>query len=287
MEQSARHRRPAGRAAAQLDHRAVLRQPRLHGAARRQRPRVGRRPIRARRTRSAASSVDLDAHGSANVFSTFFSYPLLRSVNGERVRDARPRPQAARRSTWAPSVPSDDKNSDVGRLGLSGNLNAREEHHAPSTRASSKATCASSPAAAVGGRSRRADRRLVHEVRVTPSRTRRYRHQADATQVYVALNGQFTSRNLDSSEQMSLGGPYAVRAYATGDGALDEGYVATFELRQSIRQIARARALHAVRLHRYRRRQARAHPFVPGTNHLRLSGGGRRRTRSSRRAIIC
>lgn len=48
---------------------------------------------------------------------------------------------------------------------------------------------------------------------------------------YVSLSGQFANKNMDSSEQMFMGGPYAVRAYATGQGAATQGNLLTAELR--------------------------------------------------------
>ena len=49
--------------------------------------------------------------------------------------------------------------------------------------------------------------------------------------VYGAVRGQIATDNLDSSEQMELGGAYAVRAYPEGEAYGDEGYVATIEAR--------------------------------------------------------
>lgn len=48
---------------------------------------------------------------------------------------------------------------------------------------------------------------------------------------YVALSGQVANKNMDSSEQMYMGGPYAVRAYATGQGAATQGNLLTAEFR--------------------------------------------------------
>ncbi|ECI4647630.1 ShlB/FhaC/HecB family hemolysin secretion/activation protein [Salmonella enterica subsp. enterica serovar Ball] len=48
---------------------------------------------------------------------------------------------------------------------------------------------------------------------------------------YAGLNGQMTNQNLDSSQKFLMGGPSAVRAYDIGDGAVDEGNVATAEVR--------------------------------------------------------
>lgn len=48
---------------------------------------------------------------------------------------------------------------------------------------------------------------------------------------YISLSGQYSQKNLDSSEQMYLGGPFAVRAYAVGQGASTNANLATAELR--------------------------------------------------------
>lgn len=49
---------------------------------------------------------------------------------------------------------------------------------------------------------------------------------------YVGASGQIASKNMDSSEQLYLGGPYGVRAYASGQGNASQGNLLTFELRQ-------------------------------------------------------
>lgn len=45
----------------------------------------------------------------------------------------------------------------------------------------------------------------------------------------ASISGQFASRNLESGEKISLGGPGRVRAYAAGEASGDEGHVATLE----------------------------------------------------------
>ncbi len=54
--------------------------------------------------------------------------------------------------------------------------------------------------------------------------------------LYAAINGQFASKNLDSSEKIGLGGAHAVRAYPAGEANADEGYVLTLEARKQIGQ---------------------------------------------------
>ncbi|WP_081082341.1 ShlB/FhaC/HecB family hemolysin secretion/activation protein [Burkholderia diffusa] len=47
------------------------------------------------------------------------------------------------------------------------------------------------------------------------------------TRIHVSLNAQQTTRNLDGSEKISLGGPYAVRAYDNDMFSADSGYIAS------------------------------------------------------------
>jgi hemolysin activation/secretion protein len=51
---------------------------------------------------------------------------------------------------------------------------------------------------------------------------------------YAAYSGQFASGNLDSSEKMSLGGPYGVRAYPVGEASGDEAHLFSVELRHDL-----------------------------------------------------
>lgn len=59
----------------------------------------------------------------------------------------------------------------------------------------------------------------------------RLQNITDSFALYAGINGQFASKNLDISEKMGLGGPYAVRAYPVGEAYADEGYVLTLEAR--------------------------------------------------------
>jgi hemolysin activation/secretion protein len=52
--------------------------------------------------------------------------------------------------------------------------------------------------------------------------------------LYGAVRGQYAFDNLDSSEQMQLGGAYGVRAYPEGEAFGDIGYVATAEARLAV-----------------------------------------------------
>ncbi|MCX7099541.1 MAG: hypothetical protein NTV43_16740 [Methylococcales bacterium] len=56
--------------------------------------------------------------------------------------------------------------------------------------------------------------------------------------VYANFQGQVASKNLDSSEQISLGGPYGIRAYPVGEGSADEGWQFNAETRYRLPAIA-------------------------------------------------
>lgn len=51
------------------------------------------------------------------------------------------------------------------------------------------------------------------------------------TSAYIGVTGQLSSANLNSAEQIYMGGPYAVRAYPVAQGGGAQGGIATAELR--------------------------------------------------------
>lgn len=66
----------------------------------------------------------------------------------------------------------------------------------------------------------------------------RLQNISDRVSLYGSVSGQLASKNLDSSEQMSLGGMYGVRAYPQGEAFGDEGYLATVEARYLLAQLS-------------------------------------------------
>jgi hemolysin activation/secretion protein len=59
----------------------------------------------------------------------------------------------------------------------------------------------------------------------------RLQYLAPKVSLFLGTGMQFASKNLDAYEKLSLGGPKAVRAYATGEVLVDDGWLATMELR--------------------------------------------------------
>jgi hemolysin activation/secretion protein len=66
------------------------------------------------------------------------------------------------------------------------------------------------------------------------------RWQALSTQasLYLSVSGQWSNTNLDSSQKMSVGGPYTVRAYDMGAVSGDSGYSFSAEYRHALGQTA-------------------------------------------------
>lgn len=52
--------------------------------------------------------------------------------------------------------------------------------------------------------------------------------------LFLGFSGQWAATTLDDSSRFLLGGPHAVRAYSPSEGLVDEGFVATAELRYAI-----------------------------------------------------
>lgn len=94
--------------------------------------------------------------------------------------------------------------------------------------------------------------------------------------VYGALRGQVATDNLDASEKMELGGAYAVRAYPEGEAYGDQGYVATVEARLALDQWTsslpgRFQLIGFVDTGEVDFARG---PWFPGPNHARRSGYG-------------
>ncbi len=56
----------------------------------------------------------------------------------------------------------------------------------------------------------------------------------EPTSVLLQVNAQLSGSNLDSAEKMSMGGPYAVRAYPAGEAPADDVLMLNLELRRTL-----------------------------------------------------
>jgi hemolysin activation/secretion protein len=93
---------------------------------------------------------------------------------------------------------------------------------------------------------------------------------ADA--IYLAVSGQWAPDNLDSSQKMSVGGPYSVRAYDSGAVSGDAGLLGTIEARHDIgSDYGRWQLVAFIDSATLRVNES---PWSAGRNHARLSGAG-------------
>lgn len=174
----------------------------------------------------------LQAHGTAEVASIYASYPIIRSRNTNLyalidydVRDYQDKvdatvPQSVtdkKAHVWIGSLYGSHRD----RLGAGGitsfslALSAGDlDIQTPSVRAID----------AVTARTNGGYNKLAYHVA-------RLQNITDRFSLYGSLGGQVASKNLDISEKMGLGGPYAVRAYPVGEAYADEGYIINLEAR--------------------------------------------------------
>ena len=61
----------------------------------------------------------------------------------------------------------------------------------------------------------------------------RFQRVTDSVSAVLKFNGQYTDKNLDGAEQISLGGPNAVRAYPANEAAGDQGFVTSLEFNKT------------------------------------------------------
>ena len=67
----------------------------------------------------------------------------------------------------------------------------------------------------------------------------RYQYLTPDLSLYLRVNGQFASKNLDSSQKFFAGGPNGVRAYPGSEAPADEGQLLRAELRYNFNQVPR------------------------------------------------
>jgi hemolysin activation/secretion protein len=172
----------------------------------------------------------LDAHGSADVVSVYGSYPLIRSYNNNLYLVADMDTKFFRDRIGAVSSVS-DRRILVGMVGLAG-----DEHDGFGGGGSTYygvngfygnldiRTPAVLAVDALTARSDGSYYKLAFNLA-------RLQNVVGPLSLYASVRGQISSKNLDSSEKMELGGAYAVRAYPEGEGYGDDGYVASLEAR--------------------------------------------------------
>lgn len=177
----------------------------------------------------------LDAGGTADIFSVFASYPLIRSRTANLYALANVDAKSLRDEIGLVSQVS-DKEIRALTVGLRGD--SRDGFGGGGWNAGSLSWTTGdldieSPleraADATSARTQGGFNKLQYAVS-------RLQSVSGPLSVYGSLRGQVADGNLDSSEKMELGGAYAVRAYPEGEAYGDQGYVATVEARLGLGQ---------------------------------------------------
>ena len=98
----------------------------------------------------------------------------------------------------------------------------------------------------------------------------------DSTFLYTTLTAQAAQRNLDVSEKFQLGGANGVRAYPEGEAHGDQGYLMTFELRQTLPRLwdAQPGLIQVLAFVDTGTILANKTPWASGENRRTLSGAG-------------
>lgn len=102
----------------------------------------------------------------------------------------------------------------------------------------------------------------------------RQQYMNDRLSLLLFWNGQLASNNLDSSEKMSLGGAYGVRAYPKGEASGDEGMLLVSELRWTIPMAEKQGILQMVGFFDTGTVRVSKAPTTSGINHRTLNGTG-------------
>ncbi|MGC1174187.1 ShlB/FhaC/HecB family hemolysin secretion/activation protein [Polaromonas sp.] len=174
----------------------------------------------------------LQAHGSASSTSVFASYPFIRSQLASLYGTLSHEDKRLDDRVDA-TLTRTTKQVGVSSLGLSGRLQdalgGGGINSAELTVAMGTLQINSPSALAIDAASAQTSG-SYNKVAYSASRLQRITNES---LVYFSITGQQASKNLDSSEKFSLGGPNGVRAYPTAEAGGDEGYKATLELRHS------------------------------------------------------
>lgn len=217
----------------------------------------------------------LRANGTAEIFSVYGSYALIRSRNTNLYAGLNydHRVFQDRIDLFGSVI---DKKADVPTVSLYGNHLDRlggGGANAFSLALSAGKLDIQTPAAlaadAASARTNGSYQKLAFNVS-------RLQHVTNTLSFYAGLNGQFASKNLDSSEKMVLGGMDGVRAYPQGEGFGDEGYFVNLEARLLLAGLS-ARVpgqVHLVGFVDGGSVTINKKPWAAGTNQRNLSGAG-------------
>jgi hemolysin activation/secretion protein len=172
----------------------------------------------------------LKDHGDARVLGIFSVYPVVRSRDFNLYQTL----TLESKSLYDAAVTGTVANKRSNVLSLGANIDATDGWHGGGISNASATIGLGHLSLGTGAADYLADQQTARsagsfaKIDVQASRQQRI---SDSWVFYSAVNGQWSSKNLDSSESLGFGGPGAVRAYPTGEAPADEGAIATIEAR--------------------------------------------------------
>lgn len=218
---------------------------------------------------------DLDAHGTAQIASLYGIYPLLRSREGNIYAlldlDAK---------TFRDKIDLYSTVTEKDALAVTASLNGNLRD-----RFAGGGLTSYSLAATFGHLDIETDWLLAQDEASAQTNGHyeklgfnmaRLQTITEKVSLYGSVKGQLSLHNLDISEKMELGGPYAVRAYPVGEAYADEGYVATLEARLLLPKFTASQPgqVHLIGFADTGRVTINQDPWTNEDNHRTLSGAG-------------
>jgi hemolysin activation/secretion protein len=175
----------------------------------------------------------LDDHGDADVFSLFSVFPVIRTRAFNLYQTVTLETKSLRDESVAGELA--DKRINVASLGLNGDETDGLNGGGLSTFG---ATVGLGHLKLLSGAldvtSDAETARAAGNYRKLMLQAMRQQRLANDWVLYGSVSAQFASKNLDSSESMSFGGPSAVRAYPVSEAPADAGVLETLELRYNV-----------------------------------------------------
>lgn len=217
----------------------------------------------------------LRAHGTAEIASIYGSYPLIRSRNNNLSAGLVYEDKTFQDKVDSTSLVT-DKSAQVLSASLYGNQRDRFGGGGVTSYALTWSTGnidIETPAARIIDAATAKTNGHYDKIGFRAARLQRV---TDSVSLSAAINGQFASKNLDSSEKMELGGMYGVRAYPEGEAYADEGYVLNLEARYLLPKYSATMPgqMHLIGFIDTGSVTTHKRPWVAGPNSRTLSGAG-------------
>ncbi|WP_332876064.1 ShlB/FhaC/HecB family hemolysin secretion/activation protein [Massilia sp. S19_KUP03_FR1] len=227
----------------------------------------------------------LDAKGTAKIASLYGSYPLIRSRATNLYAQVNYDDKQFQDKT-ASTATVNDKSAKIWLFNLNGDskdsVGGSGVNNYSLTYSTGKVDIETPVALLIDQLTVKANGRF-HKLGLTASRLQ---NLDAATSVYAIVSAQASSKNLDASEKMGLGGVGGVRAYPGGEAYGDQGYLLNLELRRELPLSALPGQWQLVGFADTGTVKLNRNQWSPGDNRRTLSGAGAGLTWTGANALL-